>query len=68
MPDSLTRLFMRATQERPGINSGPFCVFDLERFSSWYRVSVGACSAGLLAGCSVGLPAHAHSTPIREIL
>jgi hypothetical protein len=26
------------------------------------------CSVGLLAGCSVGLPAHAHSTPIGEML
>src|SRR5271166_3931091 len=25
------------------------------------------CSAGLLAGCGVGLPAHAHSMPAREI-
>jgi len=26
------------------------------------------CNAGLLAGCSVGLPAHAHSTPMGEML
>ncbi len=31
-------------------------------------IPVGTCSAGLLAGCSVGLPAHAHSTPKGEML